>query len=73
MSATEENQQRVEDLSGAGRNGEVSPSEDAATSRRGTGGGEMPDRSDTGVTLGAGEPNTFEPEEAAPAPEAPKE
>lgn len=34
---------------------------------------ETSDLSDTGVGLGAGEPNTFEPEEAGPAAEGPTE
>lgn len=70
MSETEDDRQRVEDVSQAG----AAPSEpDASTSPRGTGGGGKTELSDTGVGLGAGEPNTFEPEEAAPAPETPSD
>ena len=65
MSETEENRERVEDVSEAGRR----PDEpDASTSPGGSGGGEKTELSDTGVGLGAGEPNTFEPEEAGPVP-----
>ncbi|HEX2073700.1 MAG TPA: hypothetical protein VHF92_07935 [Geodermatophilus sp.] len=68
MSETEENRRRAQDVSEAG----ARPSEpDASTSPGGSGGGDKTELSDTGVGLGAGEPNTFEPEEAAPAPEAP--
>jgi hypothetical protein len=67
-----EAEQRAGDLSRTGGNSAAAGSEpDAATS--GTGGGDMPDRTETGVRLGAGEPDTFEPEEAAPEPEAPPE
>jgi len=45
---------------------------DAATPREGSD-RDTPDRSDTGVGLGSGEPNTFEPEEAAPPTETPPE
>ncbi len=56
--------------SGMRKNDQESPSEPGSATSPDA---EKPERSDTGVTLGAGEPNTFEPEEAAPAPETPTE
>jgi hypothetical protein len=73
MSEAENNTQRATGASEAGRNGGTSPEQGAATTPGTSGGGDMPDRSETGVTLGAGEPDTFEPEESAPAPEKPAE
>jgi hypothetical protein len=74
MSEPEENKQRVDGAVEAGGTDEASSSESsAAASRAGHSDVEMPDLSDTGVGLGVGEPNTFEPEEGVPAAGSPTE
>jgi len=65
MSEPEENTQRVD---GAVETGTDEANADETAER---GDVELSDLSDTGVGIGAGEPNTFEPEEAAPAAETP--
>jgi hypothetical protein len=74
MSEPEESRRREDGAGEAGGTDKASSSEsDAAALRAGHGDGEMPELSDTGVGLGLGEPNTFEPEEAAPAADSPTE
>ena len=66
MSEPDESVQRVERADKPGDDDEANASESSAAVHVGQGDGEL---SDTGVGLGVGEPNTFEPEEAAPAPD----
>ena len=66
MSEPDESVQRVERADTPGDDDEANASQSSAAVHVGRGDGEL---SDTGVGLGVGEPNTFEPEEVAPAPD----
>ena len=66
MSEPDESAQPVDRADEAGKDDEANSSESSTALHVGHGDGEL---SDTGVGLGVGEPNTFEPEEAAPAPD----
>jgi hypothetical protein len=67
MSEPDESRQRVDRPDKPGGTDEASSSETSAAVH---GGQENVELSDTGVGLGVGEPNTFEPEEAGPAPDS---
>ena len=64
MSEPDQNAQPVDPAGTAGDDAAANSSESSAAVHVGDG-----ELSDTGVGLGVGEPNTFEPEEAAPAPD----
>jgi hypothetical protein len=66
MSEPDESVQRVDRADKPENDDKADSSGSGAAVHVGQGDGEL---SDTGVGLGVGEPNTFEPEEAAPAPD----
>ena len=66
MSEPDESVPRVDRADPPGDDDEAKSSGSSAAVPVGQGDGEL---SDTGVGLGVGEPNTFEPEEATPAPD----